>query len=106
MRQCLSQTDPQDLKWTIGLEDLSLYPDVEDWSTLVQQIVELRALIADTRTAEDEEAAQMAVVLDNLLNHKTTIAKITPSRLRERWTTTASALGTKAHGAGACAMRK
>ncbi|MGH8609845.1 MAG: hypothetical protein ACREX9_21285 [Gammaproteobacteria bacterium] len=75
MRQCLSQTDPQDPKWTIGLEDLSLYPDVEDWSTLVQQIVELRALIADTRTAEDEEAAQMAVVLDNLLNHKRRLLK-------------------------------
>ncbi len=75
MQHCFSPPDPQEPRWTIGLEDLSLYPDVEDWSTLVQQIVELRALIADTRTAEDEEAAQMVVVLDNLLNHKRRLLK-------------------------------
>ncbi|MGH8658437.1 MAG: hypothetical protein ACREV4_08180 [Gammaproteobacteria bacterium] len=75
MQHCFSQPDPQEPRWTIGLEDLSLYPDVEDWSTLVQQIVELRALIADTQTAEDEEAAKIVVALGNLLKHKRHLLK-------------------------------
>ncbi|MGH8602864.1 MAG: hypothetical protein ACREXR_08880 [Gammaproteobacteria bacterium] len=75
MQHYFSQPDPQEPRWTIGLEDLSLYPDVEDWSTLVQQIVELRALIADTQTTEDEEAAQIVVALGNLLKHKRQLLK-------------------------------
>ncbi|MGH8647377.1 MAG: hypothetical protein ACREX4_24120 [Gammaproteobacteria bacterium] len=75
MQHCFSQPVLQERRWTIGLEDLSLYPDVEDWCTLVQQIVELRALIADTQIAEDEEAAQIVVALGNLLKHKRQLLK-------------------------------